>query len=246
MSRVQPPCPILYEDNHLLVVEKPVNVLSQADDTGDNDLLTMLKTYIKEAYEKPGNVYLGLVHRLDRPVGGAMVFAKTSKAASRLSDQVRTHKLQKTYEAIVHGKPTRAADTRIDYLWKDAKSNTSKVVDANNKDGKRCELSYNTIASNDTFSRIQIQLKTGRPHQIRVQLAHMGCPLFGDQKYGQAVNKPGQQLALWATTLRFEHPVTKEFMTFQSNPPGKSPWDLESKKADSIFGTGFFLFVNQI
>lgn len=227
MTVVQPPCPILYEDNHLLVVEKPVNVLSQADDTGDADLLTLLKTYIKDAYEKPGNVYLGLVHRLDRPVGGAMVFAKTSKAASRLSDQVRTHSLQKNYEAIVHGRPSPAAGTLIDYLWKDAKTNTSKVVDAHFNDAKRCELSYKTILSNGTLTRMHIQLKTGRPHQIRVQLAHIGCPLVGDQKYGQGLNKPGQQLALWATMLQFEHPVTKELMKFQSAPPSKWPWDIQ-------------------
>lgn len=226
MMHVQPPCPILYEDNHLLVVEKPVNVLSQADDTGDADLLTLLKAYIKEAYDKPGNVYLGLVHRLDRPVGGAMVFAKTSKAASRLSDQVRTHKFQKKYEAIVHGQPARTADTLVDYLWKDAKTNTSKVVAANFKDGKRSELAYCVRSSNGVMSRVQIQLKTGRPHQIRVQMAHIGCPLVGDQKYGQAFNKPGQQLALWATQLQFEHPVTKEMMLFHSNPPSNSVWNI--------------------
>ena len=224
MNQVTPPCSILFEDNHLLIVEKPINVLSQADDTGDTDLLTLLKDYIKVAYNKPGNVYLGLVHRLDRPVGGAMAFAKTSKSASRLSDQVRTRTIQKTYTAILRGTPTKSSDTLKHYLLKDTKTNTVQVVSSTTKDAKHAELSYNVLGSSDGLTCVQIYLHTGRPHQIRVQFAAIGCPLYGDQKYGAQHNKPGQQLALWATQLELQHPVSKEQMVFKSIPPQVLPW----------------------
>ncbi|WP_312886168.1 RluA family pseudouridine synthase [Paenibacillus plantarum] len=217
--------PIIFEDNHILVVEKPVNMPTQEDESRDLDLLNALKTDIKERYNKPGNVYLGLVHRLDRPVGGVMVFAKTSKAASRLSDAVRTRQLDKTYVAVVHGKPSQPAATLRHWLWKDTRTNTVSVVKAGQQDAKEAVLDYKLLGSQDGLSLIQIKLHTGRPHQIRVQLAAIGCTLYGDQRYGSAVNKPGQQLALWATALAFEHPVRGEQMHFRSLPPVQRPWN---------------------
>ncbi|GIQ67632.1 RNA pseudouridine synthase [Xylanibacillus composti] len=216
--------PILFEDNHVLVVEKPVNLLSQADQTGDPDMLTLLKQDLKRRYNKPGNVYLGLVHRLDRPVGGVMVFAKTSKAASRLSDAIRTHSFQKVYMAILRGQPGRQEDRLVHRLRKDAAANRVSVVSRNDPQGKEAVLDYRVIASADGLSLVEIQLHTGRPHQIRVQFAEIGCPLYGDQRYGSLVNEPGQQMALWATHLTFPHPILKEPMSFTSSPPNQIPW----------------------
>ncbi|TXK74661.1 RluA family pseudouridine synthase [Paenibacillus sp. N3.4] len=220
--------PILFEDNHILVVEKPVNMPTQEDDSRDLDLLNALKDDLKERHNKPGNVYLGLVHRLDRPVGGVMVFAKTSKAASRLSDSVRTRALDKTYIAVVHGKPSQPSGTLRHWLLKDTRTNTVSVVREGQQDAKEAVLDYKLIGSVDGLSLIQIKLHTGRPHQIRVQLAAIGCTLYGDQRYGSSVNKPGQQLALWATALAFEHPTLKEKLSFRSLPPLQHPWMLFS------------------
>lgn len=218
--------PIIYEDNHLLVVEKPVNMLSQADDSRDPDLLSVLKEDIKRRYGKPGNVYLGLVHRLDRPVGGVMVFAKTSKAASRLSDAIRTRNFDKTYVAVVHNKPKDKQATLKHHLLKDTKTNMVSVVSPKVNGAKEAILDYQTIASNEGLSMVKVKLHTGRPHQIRVQFAAIGCPLFGDQRYGANVNKPGEQLALWSNKLSFEHPTTKEMLHFTSLPPERHPWFL--------------------
>ena len=211
---------VLYEDNHLLVVEKPVNILVQADDTNDMDLLTMLKDYLKKKYNKPGNVYLGLVHRLDRPVGGVMVFAKTSKCASRLSEQVRTHKLKKIYHAVVCGN-TKASDELVDKLLKNEKTNIVSV----NPAGKEAKLYYEKIDYKDNLSLVKIWLETGRSHQIRVQFSSRNYPLYGDQRYNkQAV--VGQQIALFASSLTFYHPVTNEEMTFTLSLPNSYPWNL--------------------
>lgn len=217
---------VIYEDNHLLVVEKPVNILSQGDDTNDKDMVNLLKQYVKEKYNKPGNVYIGLVHRLDRPVGGVMVFAKTSKAASRLSDQVRTKTFKKTYRAVIHGTMKKNEDTLLDYLYKNKKTNMVSVVNKNHKEGKYSELSYSTLGKKDGFSLVEIDLKTGRSHQIRVQFSSRNHPLFGDQRYGQNVNKIGQQIALWAHKVSFEHPTTKERMEFICEPPQEYPWNI--------------------
>ena len=180
---------VLYEDNHLLVVEKPVNILSQGDNTSDDDMVNLLKKYLKEKYNKPGNVFVGLVHRLDRPVGGCMVFAKTSKAASRLSEQVRNKSFKKTYRAVIHGKMNKQEDNLMDYLYKNKKTNMVSVVSKNTKDAKDARLSYETLDFKKNFSLVQIDLQTGRPHQIRVQFASRKHPLFGDQRYGQNLNK---------------------------------------------------------
>lgn len=211
---------IIYEDNHIIVVEKPVNIPSQADKTGDVDMITMIKDYLKEKYNKPGNVYLGLVHRLDRPVSGVMVFAKTSKAAARLSDQVRTHSLKKKYMAIVYDNGLKDEDKFVDYLYKD-NNNSSVVVDS--KKGKYAELCYKVLERDNksNLALVDIELVTGRHHQIRVQFASRNHPLFGDQRYGV---QDRNQIALHAYKLEFVHPTTKERLVFISKPLNKSKW----------------------
>src|SRR5699024_2977880 len=179
---------ILYEDNHLLVVEKPVNMLVQADKTEDEDLLTKLKAYIKKEYNKPGAVFLSLVHRLDRPVGGAIIYAKRSKGASRLSDQLRRRVIEREYLGVVRGN-----------------------VDNNQVKGSQTAiLEYKVHGNKNSLSLLKIKLETGRSHQSRVQLAGFGFPLYGDQKYGAQINKVGQQIALWSHKLRFKHPTKDE------------------------------------
>lgn len=220
--------PIIYEDNHLLVIEKPVNVPVQQDRSGDKDLLNLLKEYIKKRDHKPGNVFLGLVHRLDRPVGGVIVFAKTSKAASRLSDAIRRNDFQRTYLAVVRGIPKQSNGKLVHYLYKDRKKNKVYPVAKNHRQGKKAVLTYEVLDHNQQkqLSLLAVQLHTGRSHQIRVQLATIGHPLFGDQKYGVKVNQPGEQIALWAHTLAFPHTTSKEWLSFQANPPKKFPWTL--------------------
>ena len=215
---------IIFEDNHLLVVEKPVNIPVQGDNTNDLDMLNILKQDLKVRYNKPGEVYLGLVHRLDRPVGGIMVFAKTSKSAARLSDQIRTRIFKKTYLAIVRGRPQNKKCTLRDYLLKDSTNNMVSVVREGTKDAKEAILDYEVIESKGELSLLKVQLHTGRPHQIRVQLSNAGFPLYGDQRYGADVNKPGQQIALWAHSVTFEHPTKKEEMTFTCEAPETEPW----------------------
>lgn len=215
---------IIFEDNHLLVVEKPVNIPVQGDNTNDLDMLNLLKQDLKVRYNKPGEVYLGLVHRLDRPVGGIMVFAKTSKAAARLSDQIRTRIFKKTYLAIVRGIPQKQNCTLRDYLLKDSSNNMVSVVRKGIKDAKEAILDYEVIESKGELSLLKVQLHTGRPHQIRVQLSNAGLPLYGDQRYGADVNKPGQQIALWAHCVTFTHPTKKEEMTFTCETPETKPW----------------------
>jgi 23S rRNA pseudouridine1911/1915/1917 synthase len=204
---------ILYEDNHIIVVVKPFNVLSQGDDTNDKDMLTIIKEYLKEKYNKPGNVYLGLVHRLDRPVGGVMVFAKTSKAASRLSELVRIGALHKNYLAIVHGK-TLDKELLVDKISKDEKTNNS-YIDLEN--GKESKLIYKTLYydKDKDLSLVDVDLMTGRHHQIRLQMSNRGFPLYGDQRYGLGEKA---QIALFAYKLKFIHPVTKEEMEFKYLP----------------------------
>lgn len=212
---------IIYEDNHVLVVEKPVNILVQADDTHDKDLLSILKEDIKKRYQKPGNVYLGLVHRLDRPVGGIMVFAKTSKAASRLSEQVRNHQIQKKYYAIVEGNLDKKQGTLRDYLKKNEKLNKVFI----DRSGKESILNYLVVDSKENYSLVDIDLKTGRSHQIRVQFSSRNHPLYGDQKYNKN-SKIGEQIALYAYELSFYHPITKDKMTFNKKPSRTFPWSL--------------------
>lgn len=216
--------PIIFEDNHLLVVEKPSNVLSQGDKTGDSDMLTLLKEDIKLRYNKPGNVYLGLVHRLDRPVGGIMVFAKTSKAASRLSDQIRTGKFKKQYMAVIHGKPDENKSILTHYLLKDNKTNTVFAVNEGTKRAKKAILDYEIISTTGDFSLVKINLYTGRPHQIRVQFSATGYPLYGDQRYNFRKDNVKDQIALWSYKIICIHPTLKEEMTFTDLPIKKEPW----------------------
>ena len=215
---------VLYEDNHIIVVRKDPNIPSQADKTEDLDMLTIIKKYLKEKYNKPGNVYLGLVHRLDRPVGGVMVFAKTSKAASRLSNQVREKIFKKKYLAVVDGEFDRENGILEDYLYKDERNNISKVVKPEKKSAKLAKLDYKVLAYNEVkdLSLVKVNLHTGRHHQIRVQLAHAGHSIFGDQKYG--TRGKGKQIALWAYELTIQHPVSKEEMTFKCFPESKGTW----------------------
>ena len=215
---------ILYEDNHIIVVVKPHNVPSQEDKTGDEDMLTIIKKYLKEKYNKPGNVYLGLVHRLDRPVGGVMVFAKTSKAAARLSEQVRNKVFKKEYLAIVDGKLEKKQGTLEDYLLKNEKTNTINVVKEGTKNSKYAKLDYEVLKYNEeiNLSLLKILLHTGRHHQIRVQLSNFGHSICGDQKYG--TRGRGKQISLWAHKLTLEHPITKEKMTFKGLPEEIGPW----------------------
>lgn len=212
---------ILYEDNHVIVVVKPINVPVQLDDSKDIDLLTMIKNYLKEKYNKHGNVYLGLVHRLDRPVGGIMVFAKTSKAASRLSEQVRTHQIIKKYYAVVEGKINCQVGIMKDKLLKNSQTNMTIV----SPKGKDSILNYKVIDFKKGYSLVDIDLVTGRSHQIRVQFSSRGHALYGDQRYNKN-SKVGEQIALFSYYLEFIHPVTKEKMIFKEKMPKKYPWIL--------------------
>ncbi len=199
---------VLYEDNHIIVVEKKPNVLCQSDYTKDLDLLTMLKSYLKEKYHKPGNVYLGLVHRLDRPVGGLMVFAKTSKAASRLSKSISEHQMTKEYLLICHNN-LKGKGVMEDYILK------QDEVSIISKDGKYAKLEYEVLKNKDNLSLVKVNLITGRHHQIRLQFAHRGYPLYGDQLYGKQDKK---QIALFCFHIAFKHPVKDEIMDFKLMP----------------------------
>lgn len=217
--------PVIFEDNHMLVVTKPPNILSQKDRTNDIDMLTFLKNKIKIRDSKPGNVFLGLVHRLDRPVGGVMVFAKTSKCASRLSDQIRRREFKKTYLAVVHGELSENEGTLVNYLLKNKKTNTVSVVGKKVKGAKKAVLDYKIIDEAEDFSLVKVNLHTGRPHQIRVQFAAIGNPLYGDQRYGFKVNEVGQQIALWSHKIICEHPIFKKRISFTSFPEKVKPWN---------------------
>lgn len=206
---------LLHEDNHVLVALKAPNVLSQADATGDADMLTLLKAYIKQKYNKPGEVYLGLLHRLDRPVGGLMVFAKTGKAAARLSEQLRLHQMGRTYLLVCEGEITEPF-TLQDYLLKDEASNIVSVVPKDTQGAKLAVLHGTPRAVRNGRTLVEVALETGRSHQIRVQMKHFHHPLLGDNRYGNG--QKGEQIALWGYKLAFSHPTLKEPMTFTNYP----------------------------
>ena len=240
MSSLVNPVRIIYEDNHLLVVVKPPNMPTQEDDSHDPDLFNEMKAYIAEKYHKPGAVYLGLVHRLDRPVGGLLVLARTGKAAERLSKQVQAKRMNREYLAVVRGNAGSGGEL-TDWLLKDPESNMVRVVAPGTSGAREAKLLYWPVASEGEFTLVRVHLYTGRSHQIRVQLSHAGMPIWGDARYGSG--HPGEQIALWGASLTLEHPTLKEEMLFFAPPPeNQVPWsrfasyigkDCESKK-DSL------------
>jgi len=218
-THTQPDIPIVFEDEHLLLIQKPANVLSQEDHTGDPDVLSLCKQYLSRSQNNP---YLGLVHRLDRPVGGLMLLAKTSQAANALSEQIRNRTMQKTYWAITAGSPPPNGVLNH-HLHKDRDKNMVDVVAGDQKKGKEAILSFAKLETADDLHLLSVHLQTGRPHQIRVQLSHEGYPIWGDYKYGQ--NQPdGRDMALRAVELVFEHPALKQEMRFELAPPNVKPW----------------------
>jgi len=209
---------VLFEDNHLISIIKPNGVPVQKDSSNDDDLQSLLKDYLKKKYSKPGNVFLAIVHRLDRPVGGVMVFAKTSKAASRLSDQIRKGLWKKTYLAIVDGVPEKEEGTLKDYLLKDRDTNTVSVVEKGTQDSKEALLDYKVLKTQGSRSILEIDLKTGRSHQIRVQLSSRGMPIVNDHRYNPH-HERGKDIALWSNSLEIVHPVTNKKIFFEANYP---------------------------
>lgn len=219
---------VIYEDNQIVVVVKPQNIPTQQDETEDTDMLSMVKAYVKEKYNKTGDAFIGLVHRLDRPTGGVMVFARNSKSAGRLSAQIQNGEFDKTYYAVVKGKPKKNKARLVDYLKKDEKNNIVKVCALSEKDARLAVLDYEVVASKEDLTLLKVHLETGRSHQIRVQLANIGCAIYGDAKYGNAgENASTKNLALWAFGLEFRHPTLNQTMVFKVNPPeDKYPFSL--------------------
>jgi 23S rRNA pseudouridine1911/1915/1917 synthase len=212
---------IVFEDNHLLVVNKLPSQIVQGDKTGDTPLSEHLKAYLKKKYNKPGNVFLGVVHRLDRPVSGLVVFARTSKALARLNKQLQEKAITKTYWAIVQNRPPAETGQLVHHLIKDEKKNKSMAVPASRKGSKKAILNYQLIGTSDKYYLLEINLETGRHHQIRVQLSKMGCPIKGDVKYGYPRPNKSPFIHLHAWKLEFLHPVTKELQSFSAPPPGE-------------------------
>jgi 23S rRNA pseudouridine1911/1915/1917 synthase len=220
---------ILYEDNHVIVVNKMPSELTQGDKTGDATLPDLIKTYLKEKYQKPGNVFLGVVHRLDRPTSGALVFARTSKALERLNAQFRDKETNKVYWAIVSQKPNKDKGELIHYLKKNESQNKSYVVAEGTLGSKKAILYFQHIGSSERYHLLEIKLETGRHHQIRCQLAHMGCVIKGDLKYGDKRSNPDASICLHARTLSFEHPTTKERIAVTAPLPKLGIWNAFDK-----------------
>lgn len=219
---------IVYEDNHIIVVVKPQNVPSCPDETGDPDMLSVLKEYLIKTYDKKGDAFVGLVHRLDRPTGGVMVYAKTSKAASRLSESIKNGEFDKRYFAVLIGTPReKQINYLTNYLKKDTDRNMVYIATMSEEGAKKAVLSYKVLDENTTMSLVDVKLYTGRSHQIRVQMANLSTPLFGDQKYGGDKTPVGFNIALWAVELKFTHPVTKEKLVYRVYPPVEDiPWKM--------------------
>lgn len=216
---------VLYEDNQIIVVIKPQNVPTMADESGDEDMLSSVKAYVKEKYNKQGEAFIGLVHRLDRPTGGIMVFARNSKSAKRLSEQFSTHSVEKVYYAVTNGSVKIKSQKLTNYLKKDEKENIVKIVPMSEKGAKKAELIYKVLDDNGKESLLEVKILTGRSHQIRLQLSNIGFPLVGDVKYGKAKGST-TKLGLWAGRLAFDHPTTKDRMVFVACPDETvSPWN---------------------
>jgi 23S rRNA pseudouridine1911/1915/1917 synthase len=218
------PLHILYEDNHLLVINKPAGVLVQGDSTGDVPLVELGKDYIKQKYQKPGAVFLGVVHRLDRPVSGVVVFARTSKSLTRMNELFRDKETRKTYWALVKTKPTQTNGTLIHWLVKDAQKNKTTAYAQPHANGLKSELNYKLVASKGGMHLLEVNPVTGRPHQIRVQLASMGCPIAGDLKYGDDEPLPDASIGLHAQQLEFMHPVQKTSLLIKARVPEAAWW----------------------
>jgi len=216
---------ILFEDNHVIAVNKNTSDIVQGDKTGDEPLSEKVKTYIKKKYDKPGAVYLGVTHRLDRPVSGAILFARTSKSLTRLNEMFLKKEIQKTYWAIVKNKPEKETDTLKHYIVRDQKKNKSFAFDKETKNSKLASLSYKLIASSDKYYLLEIDLHTGRHHQIRCQLAKIGCAIKGDLKYGFPRSNPDGGISLHSRKIIFTHPVKKELTEIVANPPKDALWN---------------------
>lgn len=220
------PLEILYEDNHLIAVNKTVHDLVQKDKTGDVALDDKIRSYIKDKYNKPGNVFLGVIHRLDRPVSGVVLFARTSKSLTRMNALFRTGDVSKTYWALVKNIPPKKADTLVHYVVRNAKQNKSYCYDKEVAESKLAKLKYRLLASGDNYHLVEIELLTGRHHQIRAQLAAIGCPIKGDLKYGFARSNKDGGISLHARKIRFTHPVSGEEVNIKAAPPaGDKLWE---------------------
>ena len=216
---------VLYEDNHVIVVNKTCSEIVQGDKTGDKPLSEIVKEWLKEKYNKPGNVFCGVAHRLDRPTSGLVVFAKTSKALTRLNEMFKTHEVKKTYWAVVKNCPKEPEAEIMHYLVRNEKQNKSTAFDTEKKDSKKAIMHYKVIARSDTYYLLEIDLKTGRHHQIRCQLAKMGCPIKGDLKYGSPRSNPDGSICLHARYIRFVHPVSKELIEVEAPVPPGNLWN---------------------
>lgn len=213
----------LYEDNHIIIVQKEPGEIVQGDKTGDTPLSETVAAYLKEKYAKPGNVFVGVVHRLDRPVGGVVIFAKTSKALARLNEMLREHKISKTYRAIVEGQPKENEGLLKDYLTFSQKNNKTYITDRNNPEAKEAQLRYRVLARGDKYSLVEIELLTGRKHQIRAQLSNMGHPIKGDLKYGARRSNSDGSISLRAQNVSFIHPVSKLPVDISALPEKSDP-----------------------
>ena len=215
---------VVYEDNHIIIVNKTASEIVQGDKTGDVPLSETVKQYLKEKYQKPGNVFIGVTHRLDRPVSGLVVFAKTSKALSRLNEMFKNSEVKKTYWAIVKQTPAETEGELVNYLVRNEKQNKSYAYDTERPSSKKAVLHYRLIARSDNYSLLEVDLKTGRHHQIRCQLAKMGCPIKGDLKYGFPRSNPDGSICLHARRVRFVHPVSKELIDVVAPVPSDNLW----------------------
>lgn len=215
---------VVYEDNHIIIVNKTASEIVQGDKTGDVPLSETVKQYLKEKYQKPGNVFIGVTHRLDRPVSGLVVFAKTSKALSRLNEMFKNSEVKKTYWAIVKQTPAETEGELVNYLVRNEKQNKSYAYDTEKPGSKKAVLHYRLIARSDNYSLLEVDLKTGRHHQIRCQLAKMGCPIKGDLKYGFPRSNPDGSICLHARRVRFVHPVSKELIDVVAPVPSDNLW----------------------
>ncbi|WP_308266860.1 RluA family pseudouridine synthase [Prevotella sp.] len=223
---------VVYEDNHIIIVNKQSGEIVQGDKTGDTPLSDIVKQYIKEKYNKPGNVFLGVVHRLDRPVSGLVVFAKTSKALSRLNEMFRTGDVHKTYWAIVKKNDIAPEATLTDWLTRNERQNKSYAHNREVPGAKKAVLSYKVRSMSDNYMLLEVRLMTGRHHQIRCQLAHMGCPIKGDLKYGSPRSNPDGSISLMSRRVEFVHPVSKETITVEAPVPDDRLWLALAQNAD--------------